>query len=204
MYKRLLLALALLSAAPAAYAQKEKAKEYDGEIAPVLPIDPDTHLVAYTGVVEVPGATQAQLYSRAYEWVAKNFNSAQSVIQMQDKESGKIIAKGVIKAFIKKYDSGYNSFTLSLYLKDGKYKYDITNFSNEHKTTVVGKSDRYGGDYSMGKFEQEKPSFQMAMMNGRIQKSWNILRYNNDLEMKAQIASLEAAMTAKTKDKSDF
>jgi hypothetical protein len=199
MYKRLLLAFALLGTAPAAYAQKEK--EYDGEVAPVLPIDPDTHLVAYTGVVEVPGATQAQLYSRAYEWVAKNFNSAQNVIQMQDKESGKIIAKGVVKAFVKKYDSGYNSFTLSLYLKDGKYKYDITNFSNEHKTVGT----KYGpSDSSMGKFEQEKPTFQMAMMNGRIQKFWNILRYNNDLEMKATVASLEAAMTAKTKDKSDF
>lgn len=199
MYKRLLLTLALLAAAPLAHAQ-DKAKEYDGEVAPVLPIDPDTHLVAYTGVVEVPGATQAQLYSRAYEWVAKTFNSAQNVIQMQDKESGKIIVKGVVKAYNKKYDEGYNSFTLSLYMKDGKYKYDITNFKNEHK--VVGA--KYNGDYSLGNFEQEKPSFQMAMMNGRIQKTWNVVRYNNDLEMKATIASLNAAMTAKTKDKSDF
>lgn len=201
MYKRLLLALALLSAAPAAYAQKEKLKEYDGEVTPALPIDPDSHLVAYTGVVDVAGATQAQLYSRAYEWVAKNFKSAQDVIQMQDKESGKIIAKGTVKAYVKKYDQGYNFFTLSIYVKDDKYKYDITNFRNEHK---VPPSRYGGGDYSMGNFEQEKPSFQMAMMNGRIQKSWNILRYNNDLEMKAQIASLEAAMTAKVKDKSDF
>ena len=195
--KYLVLVLAFLLATPAAYAQKEK--EYEGETAPTLPIDPESHLVAYTGVVEVLGVTQAQLYSRAYEWVAKNFKSAQDVIQMQDKESGKIIAKGNVKAFIKKYPQGHNSFTLSIYVKDGKYKYDITNFKNENQ--VVG---RYSGDYSMGNFEQEKPSFKMAMMNGRIQRSWNILRYNNDLEMKATIASLEAAMTAKTKDKSDF
>lgn len=57
MYKRLLLALVLLSPVPA-HAQKA----YDGETAPILPTDPDTHLVAYTGVVEVAGATQAQLY----------------------------------------------------------------------------------------------------------------------------------------------
>lgn len=194
--KHLLLLVALLLASPLAHAQK--AKEDDS--TPTLPRDPDTKQVTYTGVVEVPGATQAQLYSRAFEWVAKRYNSAKDVVQMQDKESGKIVVKGITTGHAAKgHEYGTVTHTFSLYMKDGKYKYDITNFRHEYFAT-----GRYAGDYSLGPFEDDEPKLKMALANGAIKKSWNILRRNTEADIKALITDLEATMTAKIKDKSDF
>ncbi len=186
-----LLVLLLLVTIPTVYAQKASNAD---DTPPTLPTDPDTHLVAYTGVVEVPGTTQAQLYSRAYEWVVKTYNSPKDVIQMHDKESGKTIVKASSKARITKYDSGYNLYTFSIYVKEGKYKYDVTDLRNEH----IVLSGQYAGDYSLGRFEQAEPNIKTK----QSQRAWNNLRRNAEADIKALLASLQAAMTAK--DKSDF
>jgi hypothetical protein len=186
-----LLLLLLLAAASTAHAQKASNED---DTPPTLPTDPDTHLVAYTGVVDVPSTTQAQLYSRAYEWVVKTYNSPKDVIQMQDKESGKIIVKASSKARITKYDSGYNLYTFSIYVKEGKYKYDVTDLRNEH----VVLNGQYVGDYSLGRFEQVEPNIKTK----QSQRGWNNLRRNAEADIKALLTSLQAAMVAK--DKSDF
>jgi hypothetical protein len=186
--KIILLAMGLLLVAPVAHAQKGK----EAEVALTLPVDPDSHLVAYTGVVDTPGATQVQLYSRAYEWVAKNYNSAQKVIQMQDKDAGKLIVKGRTTAYFKGHEFGWITHTLSIYVKDGKYKYDITDFKHD--------SDAF----SYGNFEQVEPTYIPGAAKGTAKKTWDEMKRSTNTEMKATIASLQAAMTAKTKDKSDF
>lgn len=96
-----------------------------------------TGKIVYTEVIEMPNMTKDILYSRAYEWFAKTFNSAQNVIQMQDKENGKIVGKGSfgdinITANLGLVTiEGKVNFTISVYLKDGKYKYEITDFVHE-------------------------------------------------------------------------
>lgn len=182
--KHCLLAVGLLLAGTAAQAQKTV------EAPVTLPTDPDTHLVDYSGVIEVPGITQAQLYSRAYEWVAKNYNSAQDVIQMQDKETGKIIVKGRTNAYFKGHPFGWVTHTLSIYVKDGKYKYDITDFRHM--------SERY----SYGGFEQAEPTYIPGAAKGAAKSAWNEMKSTTDTNMKATAASLQTAMT--TKNKSDF
>ena len=184
--KQLLLLLALLLTTLLAYAQKVNADE-----TPVsLPTDPATHLVAYTGVVEVPGATQAQLYDRAYEWVVKNYGSAQRVIQMQDKEAGKIIVKGRTPAYFKGHEFGWITHTLSFYVKDGKYKYDITDFAHDSDT------------YAYGNFEQAEPHYIPGAFKGAARKTWHEMKTSTDTDMLATVASIQSAMIAKPK--SDF
>jgi hypothetical protein len=198
--KHLLLVAGLLLAAPVAHAQKGKAEKVkDDTTPPTLPIDPDTHLVSYTGVVEVTGVSQAQLYSRAYEWIAKNYKSANDVIQMQDKESGKLIAKGLLPVSLKGRAAGNVEHTLSVYVKDGRYKYEFTSLRHQYMAT-----GQHGGDYSMGPFENAEPTLRIAFVNGQIKKSWDQIRRNTENDITAMTASLEAAMTGKTKDKSDF
>jgi hypothetical protein len=188
--KKLMLLLALVAATPVAYAQKAKAEEE----GPTLPVSPDTHQVDYTGVVDVPGVTQAQLYSRAYEWIAKYYNSAQAVIQMQDKESGKLIAQGRTKAYFKGHEAGSITHTLSIYVKDGRYKYDITGFRHEYLYA--------GHDYSYGPFEQAEPTYIPGAFKGLAKRTWHDMKRTTDTDMKALVASLSAAMT--TKAASDF
>ncbi|MFA9371888.1 MAG: DUF4468 domain-containing protein [Labilibaculum antarcticum] len=84
----------------------------------------------YTEVVEVPGKNADQLYSTAREWFAETFKSADDVLQMDDPVAGKLIGKGLVKVPIVsgKYSVATNMrFTIKVFVKDGRYKCDITN-----------------------------------------------------------------------------
>ena len=84
----------------------------------------------YTEVVEVPGKTSGQLYSIAREWFAKSFISADNTLLMDDRISGKIIAKGSFH--ISDSTSNvvwYPNFTIEISFKDGRYKNEITDIS---------------------------------------------------------------------------
>jgi hypothetical protein len=48
-----------------------------------------------TATVEVTGKSKSEIYSSINKWVSLNYNSANNVIQMNDKESGIMIVKGL-------------------------------------------------------------------------------------------------------------
>ena len=126
--KYLALVLALLLAAPVAYAQKEK----DAPIT--LPMDADTHLITYSGVVEVAGTSKGELYARGKVWFANAFKSAQNVIQADDKEAGLVVGKGWTQTYITIMLTPAAEklwYTVKLSFKDGKYRYEITDFMFE-------------------------------------------------------------------------
>ncbi|MDO6802980.1 DUF4468 domain-containing protein [Wenyingzhuangia sp. 1_MG-2023] len=50
-------------------------------------------------IIEVPDKSKNELYVEANSWFVKTFNSAESVIEFQDKEAGKIIGKYVFSYF---------------------------------------------------------------------------------------------------------
>lgn len=99
---------------------------------PIMPIDSITHLITYTDVINVDSTSKDELYSRGREWFAKYYKSSNEVLQMQDMNSGKLIGKAIfyISAWtgIMTVDYGYITYSISLYFKDNKYKYVITNF----------------------------------------------------------------------------
>ncbi len=72
-----------------------------------------------------------EIFDRSLEWVAQTFNDSKAVIELKDKETGKIIGKG-ISSFI--VNSGLASvpipckFTLKLEAKDNKYRATYDNF----------------------------------------------------------------------------
>lgn len=111
-----------------------------------FPIDSFTHKITYTEVVILDSSTsKLELYSRVREWFAKTYNSAMNVIQMDDKENGKIIGKALMKVYFKtifnsNYSGGNINYTISIYVKDGKYKYEITDFY--HTGELAGNGDR--------------------------------------------------------------
>ena len=51
-----------------------------------LPKDASTGKISYSEVIQLPGTTKNELYARGKLWFAKTFNSAQNVIQADDKE----------------------------------------------------------------------------------------------------------------------
>lgn len=92
----------------------------------ILPLDNGS--VTYTGVVQVDSIDKNTLYTRAKKWFVDNYKSAKDVIQLDDKETGEITGKGNFKINYYTRDP-YISHTISIFVKDGRYKYLITNFS---------------------------------------------------------------------------
>lgn len=101
---------------------------------PLFPLDSLTHKIKFTDIVYLDSTSSKQdLFLRAREWFAKTFKSSNYVTQMEDKEAGILIGKGSLEIFLKVLGSStggnYFNFTISLYFKDGRYKYDFTDFT---------------------------------------------------------------------------
>lgn len=92
-------------------------------------------------IVEAPGETEAQLYSKTKQFIAEAFVSAQDVLQNDDKEAGMILLKGTsiteVSANLHTHRAVFN-FTTKIYVKDNKCRMVIEN--------VHGISSSLGGN----------------------------------------------------------
>ena len=92
--------------------------------------------LTYTEIVPADSLSKDLLYSNARLWFVHAFNSANNVIQYDSKDDGKIIGKGNFLFHGRAFTSGTNStgpvnFTVTVEVKDNKYKYEITDFKHE-------------------------------------------------------------------------
>jgi hypothetical protein len=69
-----------------------------------------------------------QIFDKSLEWMAQTFVDSKSVIELKDRDNGKIIGKGVTK-FRNAVVYVPCRFTLILEVKDGKYRTTFTNFT---------------------------------------------------------------------------
>lgn len=83
----------------------------------------------YELIDSMPNVTKADLYNKSKVWFVNTFNSAKSVIQMDDKDAGVIMGKGLTG-----FDAGnimtgpikqYINYTINIKLKDNKYRMQI-------------------------------------------------------------------------------
>jgi hypothetical protein len=81
-------------------------------------------------VIDSVAKTKAAIYSDTKLFIAETWNSAQNVIQNDDKEGGVILLKGIAKVSstfqmnVHEYAYGY---TVKLYQKEGKFRIVIEN-----------------------------------------------------------------------------
>lgn len=87
--------------------------------------------LTYSQVIDCGKQTKEQLYVALNYWFTATFNDANSVIQLNDKESGVIIGKGVI-AGIASHAGGMNSYVVSIQpiirtdIRDGRIRVTYT------------------------------------------------------------------------------
>ena len=120
--------------------------------------------IFYEEVVQTVDTTMTknQIYSLANEWFALNFKSANDVLQLQDKESGKLIGKGYTQINVivnkrgKTSSEGPMSFTFIVFCKDGRYKIIVSNVLYYGYPSSIN-----GNGYDI---KSEKPSFVPMMM----------------------------------------
>lgn len=100
------------------------------DFSTTVPINSETQKVDFTEAIEIDTTNKNELYSRAREWFAHTFISANDVLQMDDKDNGKLIGKATDKM----PEMGANAvmhFTVSIYIKDNKYKYSFSDIHYE-------------------------------------------------------------------------
>ncbi len=117
-----------------------------------------------TGIFEANGKTKAELFSAINKWISVNYNSANSVIQLNNLESGTIIVKGinsiVNKSFIKSFlhpdlqkKTSFNTMTynfshlIEINIKDNKFrvKYLITKYEDYESDNEIFKRINFEG-----------------------------------------------------------
>lgn len=95
--------------------------------------------VFFEEVKQIPGATDEELYSRAREWFVVTYKSADNVLQMDDKTSGKLIGKAWQQITV---GSGLMTGTpkfwyqVSIYVKEGRYKFNISQMSYDYSGAI--------------------------------------------------------------------
>lgn len=97
--------------------------------------------LVFSEVVQVDSATKDELYSRAKHWFAAFSADKKATLQLSDKEDGELVGKCTV-AFASSYPSnnasvkGSISYTVSIYCKEGRFKYEITNFNHEGSSGI--------------------------------------------------------------------
>jgi hypothetical protein len=168
----------------------------------------------FTLIDSVKG-TKSELYIYARTWLASAFKSSKSVIEMEDKESGTIIGKGI---FIHPVNSAFGnqvgidiiSFTITINTKDNKYRAVLSNFFHTYLqqtstyipgqplTTAVGKASSQSRDG--GSLDDEKPDCGTFMLP---KKQWTEIQRLSEQWGKDLLQDLKKTMVA-AKSKSDF
>jgi len=101
----------------------------------IVPIDSITKLITYSEVVKQDGSKDS-LYNRAIMWTTAYYPNAQDVTKIRDKQNGKIQCKHRFKLY--NYDKKDGSkletgmlaqYTMNIDLKEGKYRFTITDFN---------------------------------------------------------------------------
>jgi hypothetical protein len=171
--------------------------DYDPSDADPLPIDPQTNLITYEGVVPVPSASKADLYARAQAWATRTYNLANAEITQQpnqDPETSELLIKGKRPAVVRNtYNNvlrstyaGVVHYTLTIYVKDGRYKYILSDLTHDAAGTANIKSG--------GPLEQDKANLFGYVGLGST-KPWRDLKVEATRDVRHLVADLQAAMT---------
>lgn len=164
--------------------------------APTLPIDSLTNKITYTEVINVDSSLNRQeLFSRAREWFAKTYKSSTNVIQMEDKENGEIVGKALMQAYCKSLGSdrqcGFINYTISVYLKDGRFKYEITDFYHSGQYVSGGSAIPDYGPCEA--WINDKRKYPMMSQKG-VQKISNYFLKQLDENIHSLIVNLKQSM----------
>jgi hypothetical protein len=169
-----------------------KLGDYDaGDVAP-LPIDPQTQRITYQGVVQVPGTSQTDLYARAAAWAARTYPVAGQLALHP--EANEILVKGqrivtlrtTYAEVLRGSYAGVVHHTLAIYVKDGRYKYVLSDLTHD----ATGVPNLRSG----GALEQDRASlFGYAGLGS--QKPWEELKIEATRDVRHLMTDLQAAMT---------
>ncbi len=156
--------------------------------------------LTYTEVVQVDSVSKSELFNRAKLWFATAYNSANDVLQIDNKEEGEIIGKANMNYTPTVFSGGYTikgsiKYTIKIFVKEGRYKYEITDFIH----------DPYGNqDGNMGLITTDKENPNPKPMAKKwSNKVWDDIKTQIEQNMITLIVSLKDGMAKTTESKKD-
>ena len=85
-------------------------------------------------IKDFSGLDKTELFKRTNNWIARNYNSANDVIQLSDPEAGQIICRGISGGTFDLGFTRYVSYTMVIDIKDERMRLSFENLlSIEHR-----------------------------------------------------------------------
>lgn len=97
----------------------------------IFHIDPTTRKIAYSEVTEVDGTPKEELMDRARKWFDLQYAYADNVTMSEHEEEGELDIQAELPLKVG-LESSLVHYTLVLSVKEGKYRYLITDFFFHH------------------------------------------------------------------------
>ncbi len=121
----------------------------------VLAMDTLTNLITYSGIIEQEESSSDSLYGRIKTFAVKTFaNGAKDpkMLYESDKKNQKLVINGVLPAYsyANKYAKkaiGTYQFKMTILIKEGRYKYTISNLVHEGNKPNTGVPSRNYFEY---------------------------------------------------------
>lgn len=116
--------------------------------------------VIYTDIIQIDSTDKSKLYTKAKKWFIEQYRSAKDVIQLDDRENGEVIGKGFFETL---WENSFISVqkvnvwhTVKIYLKDNKFKYEITNFNLKYYVAPTQFSEGSNFEIAIEDFGQDR------------------------------------------------
>jgi hypothetical protein len=156
---------------------------------------PESAAFEFSEVVPVEGAMKDQLYSAGLAWFGDAFRSAKAVLDVQDKDAGRLVGKPSFaytpKVFVGSARiKGAMRYTVTVEVKEGKYRYTIDGFTHNRTPGPGGAPSSFGLLTTAAKcpYPVEGPTA------GGRQETWEHLKALSKAEAETLIASLKKRM----------
>ena len=136
-----------------------------------IEFDEESGLYAQVEVLEFENRTKDDLFDKTIEWVTLNYNSANDVVQLNDKEAGKLIVKGIVVLPASMGRTLNINHTLTFEFKENRMRYRYTGFSGFYL-------DYNGNAGSSSSFESEiwkKNNSTLKKLDGHIKATEIVL-----------------------------
>jgi hypothetical protein len=161
-------------------------------------------------LIDTVAGTKGELYVKANEWIAKTYGSAKAVIDMQDKEAGKLIGKCIIEApILSTYRSiitaGQISYIMTIDVKDGRYRCVVSDFSHKGGTYIdiipLTNSTRVYNGRNYGDLQDDTKYYNSEATGKKVEdKKYYLIKNLAMTNAQDVLASLRKAMHQKEKE----
>ncbi|MBW7941193.1 MAG: DUF4468 domain-containing protein [Candidatus Kuenenia stuttgartiensis] len=179
-------------------------------LAQTLPVHTVTNKVGYGGMLDIPGQSKDKLFAKAKKWLAiKHSDANPYTITYENETEGGITGKGsfTLPAEERKYTV---QFLITIATKDGKCKYEFTDFMIRY-TTAGGMSTGGFSYWSSSSYNESETleytleTFYPIRLEKRKKPAIKWYEHINaksfeaiDREMRAIESSLKQTMSAQT------